>query len=431
MFASPDDTNTCSRPTRTEYCSQCSKTPSAQVPSPASSRIVAGDDGVTYEDAAGPVTADSVFRLASMTKIVTTVAALQLRELDLDAPVTEYRPEFADVQVLEGFDEQDGPDPAPAQGSGDRPPADDAHERARVLVLQREIARWEQLTGTPNVTQESARIFEAPMAQDPGTGFLYGIGVDWLGRVVEAISGRPLDEHLKAQVFEPLGMEHTSFTPHPGAVPVHVRSEEGWRALPGRTQPPDYPAGGHGLYSTPRDFMRFQRTLLDHEALFTPQTPFPEVMRSADRRFARDFVAGPGHSFGLGLLLDRAGRGSWWGLFNTHFWVDPATRVTGAVYTQTLPFMDERVRDVILRSGVHEHRGRVVRAALFVLHRLGLLARQQQRDEDRRDDQRDRPPVRVRERGRHQVADRQRQLRRRRAEAALRGAAEAVASARR
>ncbi len=318
------------------------------MPSPASSRIVADDDGVTYEDAAGPVTADSVFRLASMTKIVTTVAALQLRELDLDAPVTEYRPEFADVQVLEGFDEQDGPILRPPRAPATVRQLMTHTSGLAYWFYSETIARWEQLTGTPNVTQESARIFEAPMAQDPGTGFLYGIGVDWLGRVVEAISGRPLDEHLKAQVFEPLGMEHTSFTPHPDAVPVHVRSEEGWRALPGRTQPPDYPAGGHGLYSTPRDFMRFQRTLLDHEALFTPQTPFPEVMRSADRRFARDFVAGPGHSFGLGLLLDRAGRGSWWGLFNTHFWVDPATRVTGAVYTQTLPFMDERVRDVIL-----------------------------------------------------------------------------------
>ena len=187
------------------------------------------------------------------------------------------------------------------------------------------------------------------MSADPGAGFAYGIGADWLGRVIEAVSGQPLDVHLAEQVFEPLGMTNTGFEPHPDAVPVHVRDKAGgWRALPARTEPPEYPAGGHGVYSTPRDFMRFQRTLLDRPELFVPQVGFPEVLRTADPRFARDFVAGPGHSFGLGLLLDPAGCGSWWGLFNTHFWVDPTTRVTGAVYTQTLPFLDESVRDVVL-----------------------------------------------------------------------------------
>lgn len=311
--------------------------------------VIHNDGGAVFEGAAGTAGPDSVFRLASMTKILTTVAALQLPGLDLDAPVADYRPEFADVQVLEGF----GDDDAPIL----RPPRTPATVRQLIThtsglaywFYSEPIARWERVTGTPNVTQDSVRIFEAPLAHDPGTGFTYGIGADWLGRVIEAVTGQPLDVHLRTHLFQPLGLTSTGFDPHPEAVPVHVRDTAGgWRALPARSAAPEYPAGGHGVYSTPRDFMRFQRTLLDRPELFVPQVGFPEVLRSADRRFARDFVAGPGHSFGLGLLLDPAGRGSWWGLFNTHFWVDPRTRVTGAVFTQTLPFLDESVRDVVL-----------------------------------------------------------------------------------
>ena len=311
--------------------------------------LVEDDRGTVFEGAAGPAGPDSVFRLASMTKILTTVAALRLPGLDLDAPVADYRPEFADVQVLEGFARDETPIL--------RPPRSQATVRQLMThtsglaywFYSERIARWERLTRTPNVTRDSARIFEAPLVADPGTCFTYGISTDWLGRVIETVAGRPLDVHMAEQVFEPLGMLDTGFGPDARAVPVHVRDGAGgWRALPGRSQRPEYPAGGHGVYSTPRDFMRFQRTLLEHPELFVPQVGFPESVRSADPAFARDFVACPGHAFGLGLLLDPAGCGSWWGLFNTYFWVDPASRVTGAVFTQTLPFLDESVRDVVL-----------------------------------------------------------------------------------
>ena len=309
--------------------------------------IVETDDGIAYTGAAGPVTPASVFRLASMTKIVTTIAALDLEDLDLDARVSHYVPAFAELEVLTGF-----------QNDEPRYRAPKTQATVRQLITHTsglgywfyspDLARWERLTGTPNVTTDSRRIFEAPLVADPGTGFNYGIGIDWLGRVVEAVSGRPLDQHLEQTVFAPLGMRHTTFAPQPDAVPIHVRKDGRWRPLPNRTAAPGYPAGGHGLYSTPADFARFQRTLLDRPALFEPQLAFPETIASADPRFARDFAAGPGHSWGLGLLLDPGGSGSWWGLFNSHFWVDPTTRTTGAVYTQALPFMDEAIKAVVL-----------------------------------------------------------------------------------
>jgi methyl acetate hydrolase len=132
-------------------------------------------------------------------------------------------------------------------------------------------------------------------------------------------------------------------------------------------QDPDYWAGGHGLHSTPRDYLKFQRMLLGDgtspdgvqilekatvDAAFTNQIgdlDFPEAIASADLASTMPFNAGPGFKWGFGLLLNtedvpgmrRASSGSWAGLCNTHFWVDRTTGVTGAIYTQFLPFVTE------------------------------------------------------------------------------------------
>jgi CubicO group peptidase (beta-lactamase class C family) len=133
------------------------------------------------------------------------------------------------------------------------------------------------------------------------------------------------------------------------------------------SQEPEYFGGGHGLYSTPRDYLRFQRMLLGGGALdgtrllqeatlaaaFTSQLgvlDFPAAIATCDPSVTCDFNVGPGYKFGLGLLLNSdavpgrraAGTGAWAGIFNTHFWVDRATGVTGAIFTQTLPFVEPR-----------------------------------------------------------------------------------------
>src|ERR671925_571920 len=165
--------------------------------------IAADREGIVYEGAAGPrvagesepVTVDTHFRIMSMTKIVATVAALQLMErgtLDFDAPIERYCPEWADVQVLEGFD---GDTPRL------RPPASQATVKQLVThttglaywFWNHDIARWEALTGTPNVLSGENVIFTAPLVADPGTRFEYGINTDWLGKVIEAASGSTLD----------------------------------------------------------------------------------------------------------------------------------------------------------------------------------------------------------------------------------------------
>jgi CubicO group peptidase (beta-lactamase class C family) len=314
-----------------------------------------------------------MMRIASMTKMVTTTAALQLAEqgsLDLDAPVDTYRPEFASLQVLEGFD---------ADTPRLRPPASRATVRNLVThtaglaywIWDQNIDKYEQVTGTSNVMPGTADVFTAPLMFDPGARFEYGINVDWLGRVVEAVSGQPLDAYFAEHITGPLGMASTTarMTPEQRAnsTPIHVRGEDGnWIATDvDWAQQPEYWGGGHFLYSTPRDYLKFQLMLLGGgvlddarilaqetvEAAFSNQIgalDFPESIPTAHPELSADVNLGPGLKWGYGLLLSQAqipgmratGSGSWAGLFNTHFWVDPSSGVTAAIYAQTLPFLD-------------------------------------------------------------------------------------------
>jgi methyl acetate hydrolase len=343
--------------------------------------LAAGDQGVIYEGAAGvraagaddPITPDTMMRVASMTKMVVTVAALQLAErgeIDLDAPVETYRPEFADVQVLEGFD-------------GDTPRLRAPRGRATVRqlmthtsglaywFLSADIDRYEQLTGVPNVLAGSTEVFTSPLVFDPGERFEYGINTDWLGRVVEAVSGQTLDAYVQNNITRPLGMDSAtnrmSDEQRANSTPIHVRGEDGaWAATEiDWPQEPEFWGGGHYLYMKPRDYLRFQRMLLGGgelegtrilqretvEQAFTNQIGelfFPPEITTAHPELSTDINLGPDLKWGLGLLLNETqqpgmrapGSGSWAGLFNTHFWVDPKTRVTGSIFSQVLPFAD-------------------------------------------------------------------------------------------
>ena len=347
---------------------------------PNATAMAADRNGVIYEGAAGPrvaggsdpVTVDSHYRIMSMTKMVVTAVALQQSEqgkLDLDAPVEDYRPEFADLQVLEGFD-------------GDTPRLRAPASKATVKQLithtaglgywfwNADLVRWESVTGTPNVLSGSNVIFTAPLVADPGTRLEYGTNTDWLGKVVEAASGVTLDVAVKEGITAPLGMDETAFLMSPAqrerSVPVHLKGEDGtWAASDiDLRQDPDYWAAGHGLHSTPRDYLAFQRALLGGgevdgvrilqqatvDAAFTNQIgdlDFPASIATADPASTCSFDAGPGLKWGYGLLLNtddvpgcrRAGSGAWAGLCNTHFWVDPTTGITASIFTQLLPFV--------------------------------------------------------------------------------------------
>ncbi|WP_404352385.1 beta-lactamase family protein [Phycicoccus jejuensis] len=344
--------------------------------------IVADADGVFYEGGAGvriqgesedPVTTWTQFRIMSMTKMVATTCALQQKErgeLDFAAPIEEYVPEWADVQVLDGWD-------------GDTPRLRAPATKATVHQLvthttglgywfwNEDLVRFEAATGTPNVVPGSMDAFKAPLTTDPGTAFVYGINTDWLGRVVEAVAGATLDVVVKEHVTEPLGMHDTMFRLDAGRteklVTVHVPGDGGWTSA-GEilNQEPDWWAGGHGLYSTPRDYIRFERALLrggelDGTRILHQETvddafrsqigdiPFPEEIPTADPATTDTLHVGPGWTWGYGLMINtqdvpgrrRAGSGAWAGLFNTHFWVDRTTGICASIYTNSLPFITE------------------------------------------------------------------------------------------
>jgi methyl acetate hydrolase len=343
--------------------------------------MAANDDGPIYEGAAGvrsvesddPITADTMLRIASMTKMVVTVAALQLverGELDLDAPVATYRPEFAELQVLEGFDGDTPRLRAPASQATVRHLATHTSGLS-YWFWNKDIDHYEQVTGVPNILPGSNEAFKAPLVGDPGQLFEYGINVDWLGLVVEAVSGQSLADYVDEHITGPLGMTNTtrrmSAEQRANSTPIHMRGEDGaWIATDiDWAQEPEFWGGGHYLYSTPRDYLRFQRMLLGGGALDGVQIlegstvddafrnhigelNFPPHIETAHPELTADADLGEGLKFGLGLLVNEqqtpgmraAGSGAWAGLFNTHFWVDPKSRVTGSIFSQALPFID-------------------------------------------------------------------------------------------
>jgi len=237
-----------------------------------------------------------------------------------------------------------------------------------------DMVRYEELTGTGNAMSGKREMFTLPLVADPGSRFEYGINADWLGLVVEAASGQTLDAYFAEHILGPLGMTQTTFLMSPeqraNSVPVHLRGESGaWEATElDWSQEPEWFAGGHGLYATPRDYLKFQRMLLgggtlDGTKIVEPasldeafsnqigELDFPPAIATADPGSSADFNAGPGYKFGLGLLLNsedqpgarKAGSGAWAGIFNSHFWVDRSSGVTGAIYSQTLPFVEPPV----------------------------------------------------------------------------------------
>jgi len=352
---------------------------------PGAVAVVTGPEHVLYEGAAGrlaiggpePVRSDTVFRLASMTKALTSVAALQLVEqgrLDLDAEVASIVPAHGELQVLDGFD-------------GDTPRLRPPLRRATVRELMTHTAghgypftnadllRFHQLTGAPDPLSGLRASLHAPLVADPGRHWEYGTNTDWLGQVVEAVAGQDLAAYLAGHVLGPLGMADTSFAPdaerRSRLMTMHHRTREGGLEASDFDLPaePEYWSGGHGLYGTAGDFARLMAALLadgelDGTRILAPETvelafsdhlrgaPLPEVVRSAVPELMNDVPSLPfaqGWGLGFHLMLEdlpgmrRAGTGDWAGVFNCYFWIDRASGVAGAFFTQVLPFFDGEV----------------------------------------------------------------------------------------
>jgi len=358
---------------------------------PGIAAVVAGPDGIRDVAVAGVLRAggchevrgDTLFRLMSLTKALTTVAALQLVEqgrLRLEQQVASVLPEFAELAVLEGFD---GDVPVV------RPPVRPATIRQLLshtsglgyAFSHADLRRYLEVTGTPDAISGRLDAIAIPLVADPGTAWSYGVSTDWLGRVVEACSGQDLAPYLHEHVLGPLGMGDTTFAPtdeqRGRLMAVHRRTPDGRLVVDDFALPadPDFAAGGHGAYGTVVDYGRLLAALLGGGALdgvriLARETvdlalrdhldglSLPTLMRSTMPELAHDVVAPPfrqGWGLGFHLTLEdvpgmrRAGTGDWSGLMNCFYWLDRATGVAAVWCTQLLPFFDAGVVDAVTR----------------------------------------------------------------------------------
>ena len=342
--------------------------------------MVGDAGGVRWSGAAGEaapgraMSLDTTFRIFSMTKAVGSTAAMILIDrgkLDMNAPVARLLPQFEKVQVLDGFD-GDAP-----RLRAPRTPVTVRHLATHTSGFAYEfwnadVPRYMAATGHPTILSGLKSALYYPLVFDPGARWDYGIGIDWLGQVVEAVDGRRIDKFCQDEIFAPLGMTHTGFEPE-GEIgarlgAVAARGEDG-KFGPFEIAPPSHPefyGMGHALYSTAGDYMRFLRMFLNKGALegarVLSEAGVATMLANqiGDLRMGKlttvappvsaDFEAFPGipktHSFGF-MRVERdvpgmrsAGAQGWAGVLNTHYWFDPAKNVAATIMTQTLPFVE-------------------------------------------------------------------------------------------
>ena len=357
--------------------------------------VVVDRTGPLFHHAAGEAGQHAMFRNASMTKAVATTAALQFVEkglLSLDAAVESILPEFGQLQVLDGFD-------------GDKPrlrsPA--SHATVRQLMthtaglsyffLNEKLLRYHDLTGEPHPLTGLKRSLSVPLVNDPGTAWEYGTNTDWLGLIVEKLSGQGLGSYLKQHVYEPLGMNDTTFAPSAEQrgrlLRVMQRQSDGTLAPSSLDLPPtsEWDAAGHGSYGTVQDYGRFvQAWLNDGAGILEPATVqlalqnylgpirLPDLMKSAMPELTNDVPATPvpqGWGLGFHLTLDDVpgmrsnGTADWAGVFNSYYWIDRSRGVGGVLMTQLLPFFDMAVIETLIgfEAAVYQQVGAAVPAA--------------------------------------------------------------------
>jgi len=341
--------------------------------------LAANETSVVYQGAFGacnmanavPMSTDTIFRIASMVKLLTSVAALQLVEqgrLKLDEPAANIDPTLGASVVLTGFDAKGVPLLRPAQKpitlrhllshtSGFSYPLWDTN-----AVRYNKAAR-----GHPQVPRR-------PLMFEPGARWAYGGSLDNVGRLVEIAGGQSLDRHFGEHITGPLGMNDTGFAisekQRTRQASLHVRDALG-KLLP---QPfekliaPTTFSGGGGIYSTAPDYLTLLQTLLNGGSLRGTSILRPDsvaqmaanqignlqigVMRTTNPALSNDVDLFPGTrlQWGLGHMINagpvadgrKAGSLTWAGLFNTYYWIDPTTKIAGVIMMQILPFVDRQ-----------------------------------------------------------------------------------------
>jgi methyl acetate hydrolase len=319
-----------------------------------------------------PVTVDSIFAIASMTKAITTVAALQLVEqgkVQLDEPVSRHLPQLGGLNVLDGFDRETG-----------KPKLRPAATQVTLKHLLTHTSgfcydSWDgdmfRYTSQSNGAATAETV--PPLMFEPGARWQYGTGVDWAGRLVEALSGMNLEEYFQSRILRPLDMRDTSYilpaSKFDRLAGRHQRQPDGTLKQDPRTPPapPKQFNGGGGLFSTVGDYTRFMQMILGKgrgvnkaQILQAKTVGTMEInqigsltagkMKSYRTAASSDVDMQPGfpEKWGLGFLINTtpyaggrsAGSLAWAGINNTFYWIDPKRSLCAVLMMQFLPFVD-------------------------------------------------------------------------------------------
>jgi CubicO group peptidase (beta-lactamase class C family) len=369
--------------------------------------LAADDKGVLYEGAFGKrnlasgaaMTPDTMFWIASMTKAITSTAAMQLVEqgkLSLDKPISDVVLELSAAQVLDGFDADGKPKLRPPKR-----PITLRHLLTHTAgfgydLWNKDIERYMKVANVPGIGTCKLEALKVPMTADPGDKWQYGINIDWAGKAVERVSGLSLDGYMRERIFTPLGMKDTGFILRPDQqarlASIHARGADG-QLKPiefGMPQAPEFYMGGGALYSTGRDYLTFLRALMAGGRLNNAQILKPEtvalmnknnmgdlnvtLLKTAQPDLTNDaeFFPGMPKKWGLAYMINTqdvpgrrsAGSLAWAGLANTYFWMDPKKKVTGVVLTQILPFADQKALQLLadFETAVYANGGKNGRA---------------------------------------------------------------------
>lgn len=350
---------------------------------PGAVAMVANGSEVLHQSAFGPSnrpdgrmhTLEDVFMLASMTKIVTSVAGAQLLErglFRLDQPAEELLPEIATHQVITGFGSDDRPMLRPAKSKPTMRQLFTHTSGHSSDVWNANTLKYAKVMGLPPIPSCKVAAFDLPLAFDPGMGWEYGVATDFLGKIIEKLSGMRLEQYFKTQIFDRVGMEWTSFVMDERQlaelVPVRGKSESGEISVLDFqiSQTPEMYMAGAGLYGTAGDYLKFLQMLLNKGGAPGGRVLQPEtvalmfqnhigdmslpVMKTVIPPVSADLALDDPHGSKWSLcahtnLTDipgrrRAGSQFWGGLGSSYYWVDPTSNLTGLIMLSYFPFAD-------------------------------------------------------------------------------------------
>ncbi len=349
---------------------------SGEVPGVAAA--AATKDGVIFEAGYGkrdlatgaPMSADTVVWIASMTKAITCACAMQQIErgkLSLDAPIKSVLPELAEPKVLEGFDADGNPRTRPARGDITLRQLMTHTSGYAYDFWNADIVRYMEKSGTPGVISCANKALTLPLTRDPGVRWEYGVGIDWVGKAVEAVTGQRLGRYMKENIFDPLGMGDTGFkigeAQRKRLAKIHARTPDGLVATDTEIpQEPEFEMGGGGLYGTVGDYLKFAQAIL-HGGAFNGARVLKaetvslmsqhamgdircQALKTAQPPLSNDVDFLEGMKWGLSFAINpeplptgrSAGSLAWAGLANSFYWIDLAKGVAGVYATQVLPF---------------------------------------------------------------------------------------------